>query len=70
MGYNYNSRYRSGPFIEMHDKLYNELKVKSDTPGPGSYLTFSEFGVWVPKGMSRQKHLKKRKTWQRYYDHT
>ena len=60
MGYNYNSRYKSGPFIEMHDKLYNELKVKSDTPGPGSYLTFSEFGVWVPKGMSRQKHLKKR----------
>ena len=59
MGKNYNSKFRSGPYIEMHRKLENELKIRNDTPGPGSYLSFSEFGVWVPKSMSRTKHLKK-----------
>ena len=53
MGNLYNSKYRSGPYIEMHRKLMNEKKIKNDTPGPGSYLAFSEFGVWVPKSMSR-----------------
>ena len=33
--------------------VLNEKKIKNDTPGPGSYLAFSEFGVWVPKSMSR-----------------
>ena len=53
MGNLYNSKYRSGPYIEMHRKLMNEKKIKNVTPGPGSYLAFSEFGVWVPKSMSR-----------------
>ena len=53
MGNLYNSKYRSGPYIEMHRKLMNEKKIKNDTPGPGSYLAFSEFGIWVPKRMSR-----------------
>ena len=60
MGNIYNSKFRSGPYIEMHDKLINENKIKSDTPGPGSYISFSEFGVWVPRNMSRQRHFKKR----------
>ena len=60
MGNIYNSKYRSGPYIEMHKKLLNEKKIRNNNPGPGSYLHFSEFGVWVPKSMSRQKILKKR----------
>ena len=60
MGRIYNSKYRSGPYIEMHDKLINENKIKSDTPGPGSYNHFSEFGVWGSRNMSGQRHIKKR----------
>ena len=49
MGKIYNSKYRSGPYIEMHRKLLNENKIRNNNPGPGAYLTFSEFGMWVPK---------------------
>ena len=33
----------------MHKKLKLAHGYKDDTPGPGSYMHFSEFGVWVPK---------------------
>ena len=33
----------------MHRKLKMTHGYKDDTPGPGSYMHFSEFGVWVPK---------------------
>ena len=33
----------------MHRKLKLAHGYKDDTPGPGSYMHFSEFGVWVPK---------------------
>jgi len=35
--------------ITMHKKLKLAHGYKDDTPGPGSYMHFSEFGVWVPK---------------------
>jgi hypothetical protein len=35
--------------ITMHRKLKLAHGYKDDTPGPGSYMHFSEFGVWVPK---------------------
>ena len=60
MGKIYNSKYRSGPYIEMHRKLESENKIKNDTPGPGSYIPFSQFGIWVPRNMARIQHLKKR----------
>lgn len=53
MGKIYNSKYRSGPYIEMHRKLLNENKIRNNNPGPGAYLTFSEFGMWVPKNSSK-----------------
>ena len=60
MGNIYNSKYRSGPYIEMHKKLMNEKKIRNNNPGPGSYIPFSEFGVWVPKHLSRSLKIKKR----------
>ena len=60
MGTIYNSKFRSGPYIEMHRKLENEIKIKNDTPGPGSYIRFSEFGIWVPKHLSRSQNIRKR----------
>ena len=56
----YNSKFRSGQFIGLRMKLENELKIKNDTPGPGSYTRFSEFGVWVPKHLSRSQKMKKK----------
>ena len=44
----------------MHRKLESENKIKNDTPGPGSYIPFSQFGIWVPRNMARVQHLKKR----------
>ena len=60
MGTIYNSKYRSGPYIEMHRKLENENKIKSDTPGPGSYISFSEFGILVSRNRPKTKSIKKR----------
>ena len=60
MGTIYNSKYRSGPYIEMHKKLLNEKKIRNTNPGPGSYISFSEFGVWVPEHMSRSIKMRKR----------
>jgi len=60
MGNIYNSKYRSGPYIEMHKKLLNEKKIRNNNPGPGSYLHFSEFGVWVSEHVSRSLKMRKR----------
>ena len=60
MGTIYNSKYRSGPYIEMHRNLMNEKKIKNDTPGPGSYIPFSEFGIWVSRNRPRTKIIKRR----------
>ena len=35
--------------ITMSKRLNIIKGYKDDTPGPGSYLHFSEFGMWVPK---------------------
>ena len=48
MGNIYNSKFRSGHFITMSDRL-PKFGYKNDYPGPGSYLHFSEFGILVPK---------------------
>ena len=56
MGNIYNSRYQSGPRIEMHKKLKLSHGYKDDTPGPGSYMTFSQFGMWVPKNYDRKSY--------------
>ena len=60
MGSIYNSKYRSGPSIAMHRKLKMTNGYKDDTPGPGSYLHFSEFGMWVPKNKSKGYNVRER----------
>lgn len=60
MGYIYNSRYQSGPMITMHRKLKIANGYKDDTPGPGSYLHFSQFGMWVPKTLNNSYNVKRR----------
>lgn len=39
--------------ITMSKRLNIIKGYKDDTPGPGSYLHFSEFGMWVPKNYSK-----------------
>lgn len=56
MGNIYNSRYQSGPMITMHKKLKLSHGYKDNTPGPGSYMTFSQFGMWVPKNYDRNSY--------------
>ena len=60
LGKIYNSKYRSGPLIEMHRKLRLTNGYKDNTPGPGSYLHFSEFGMWVPKNRTNDYNVRKR----------
>ena len=60
MGSIYNSKYRSGPSIAMHRKLKMANGYKDDTPGPGSYLHFSEFGMWVPKNKAKGYNVRER----------
>ena len=49
MGTLYNSKYKSGPMVTMSQKFDLITRYKDDTPGPGSYILFSEFGMLVPK---------------------
>ena len=56
MGNIYNSRYQSGPMITMHKKLKLSHGYKDNTPGPGSYMTFSQFGMWVPKNYDKNSY--------------
>lgn len=44
----------------MHQKLKVANGYKDDTPGPGSYLHFSQFGMWVPKSRINSYNGKKR----------
>ena len=60
MGNIHNSRYRSGPMITMHRKLKITNGYKDDTPGPGSYLHFSQFGMWVSKTLNNSYNVRKR----------
>lgn len=53
MGTLYNSKYRSGPMISMSKKFDIINRYKDETPGPGSYLSFSEFGIYVPKNQKK-----------------
>ena len=60
MGNIYNSRYKSGPMITMHSRLTIPNSFKNNTPGPGSYLHFSQFGMWVPKNRTHGYNVRKR----------
>ena len=60
MGTLYNSKYRSGNMISMAKKFDIIKGYKDDTPGPGSYLHFSEFGMWVQKNY-KKLNIKKNK---------
>lgn len=44
----------------MHRKLRLTNGYKDNTPGPGSYLHFSEFGMWVPKNKTNDYNVRKR----------
>ena len=48
MGFNFNSKYKSGNMITMSPK-YNTINSNDRYPGPGQYLRFSEFGILVSK---------------------
>ena len=48
MGSIYNSKFRSGHYISISNRL-PKFGYKNDYPGPGHYLRFSEFGILVPK---------------------
>ena len=37
-------------------------KYKDETPGPGSYIHFSEFGIWVPKNYKKCSIFKRAST--------
>ena len=60
MGSIYNSKFRSGPIINMHRKLKLVIGYKDNTPGPGAYQHFSQFGVWVPKTHTNGYNVRKR----------
>ena len=53
LGNLYNSKYRSGSMITISQKFKNSDRYRDETPGPGSYLHFSEFGVLAPKNYKR-----------------
>jgi hypothetical protein len=56
-GLNFNSKYRSGKFITMSQKLkYKDSRERY--PGPGQYIRFSEFGILVSKNARRAQNLK------------
>ena len=59
MGTLYNSKYNSGYMISMAKKFDIVKGFKDDTPGPGSYIHFSEFGMWVPKKYKKLNIKKK-----------
>ena len=44
MGINYNSKYNSGKLISIHKK-FRKKDTRDNYPGPGSYSSFSEFGI-------------------------
>ena len=56
MGFNFNSKYRSGNLITMSPK-YNTINSKDRYPGPGQYLRFSEFGYVVSKNHDKNNTL-------------
>ena len=35
-------------------------KYKDNTPGPGAYQHFSQFGIWVPKTLTNGYNVRKR----------
>ena len=39
--------------ITISQKFKNSDRYRDETPGPGSYLHFSEFGVLAPKNYKR-----------------
>ena len=60
MGSIYNSKFRSGHLISMHKKLKIINGYKDNTPGPGAYQHFSQFGIWVPKNSTEGYNVRKR----------
>lgn len=48
-GYIFNSKLESSRSNTMSMKLTNPYYKKYNTPGPGSYQTFSEFGIYKSK---------------------
>ena len=60
MGSIYNSKFRSGPIITMHRKLKIVNGYKDNTPGPGAYQHFSQFGIWVPKTLTTGYNVRER----------
>ena len=44
MGSIYNSKYKSGNLISIHKK-FKKKDTRDNYPGPGSYSSFSEFGI-------------------------
>lgn len=45
----YNSKYKSSVSNTMASRFKLPYYKKLDTPGPGSYQTFSEFGIYKSK---------------------
>lgn len=44
-GKNFISKFKSGNFISIHKKLLSKKNDSDETPGPGAYSSFSEFGI-------------------------
>lgn len=52
--------------ITISEKFKNSKIVRDETPGPGSYLHFSEFGILAPKNY-KMYNLKKTNTIKDFY---
>jgi hypothetical protein len=60
-GSNFNSKYNSGRLISIHKKLDTKKSNYDYTPGPGTYSSFSEFGMPTWESIKKRKSKKIRK---------
>ena len=60
-GSNFNSKYDSGRLISIHKKLDTKKSNYDYTPGPGTYSSFSEFGMPTWESIKKRKSKKIRK---------
>ena len=60
LGINFVSKYNSGKLISIHRK-YETKKIIDSTPGPGSYSSFSEFGIPSLERHETTKNIKIKK---------
>lgn len=54
LGINFISKYKSGSLISMRLKLKKKM-IKDNTPGPGAYSSFSEFGNIPHTALNKNK---------------